>query len=391
MNIKNRFCPICEHSEKRILFKQNLILPEGSTDLSGYEIVVCTNCGFLFADKTVTQDTSDAHYARDTKTALELSVNKEPERDIIRLNNTFNVLSQRLNLKKSRVLDIGCGTGYLLGLLKKTGTTNLLGIDQSSVAANIGIRSYGVKIDVLNAFDLIGDTFDVILLCHVLEHIVDISEFISVVHRLLSKSGIFYVEVPDALQFENFSDPRSLKSSIYVPDLFTHFTPEHVNYFTPTSLRNMMTRFGFKELFCESNPLGVIISAWRPSPPVMDPDGETCLLRYISESNAILDVARARIKLVAEEDGDVLVWGVGLHTQRLLALGDFNALRVVAFIDSSPSYRDRHISGINIINPEDIPNLVGQPPILISSLKSQSSILKNIENLNLPNKIITLY
>ena len=366
-------------------------MPEGTTDLCGYEVVVCSNCGFLFADKTATQEASDTHYAGQTKSVQELSIDREPESDIVRLNHTFDILQRRLILKNGRILDIGCGTGYLLGLLKKAGMTDLLGIDQSRAAAEIGSHCYKIKIDVMNVFDLPGDSFDFILLCHVLEHIVDISDFMALAHKLLSNSGIIYIEVPDALQFERYIDPRHLDSTIYVPDICTHFTPEHINYFTPGSLRNLMTRFGFEELFCESDPLGVVISAWKMRPPVLDSEGESCMLRYISGSNSLLNIARERIKLLAEEGVAVLVWGVGLHTQRLLATGDFAALKIIAFIDSDLTYIDKRIAGINIINSNEISNILEQPPILISSFKAQSAIVNVIEKLKLPNKIITLY
>lgn len=391
MNIINRLCPICSYSEKRLLFKHDLVLPEGTLDLCGYEVVVCGNCGFLFADRTASQNTSDIHYAGENKTTNELSISREPDRDILRLNNTFNIINRRLNLDDSRILDIGCGTGYLLSLLKNAGVKNLVGIDQSVVAASIGIERYNVNIEVSNVFDLYGETFDCILICHVFEHIVDIDAFISIIYKLLSTSGTVYIEVPDALQFEKFIDPLKLESSVYVPDLFTHFTPEHVNFFTPISLRNLMTRFGFDELFCESDPLGVVISAWKPKPPVVDHDGACCLRRYITESELLLDSARVRIKSMTKDWATLLVWGVGLHTQRLLARGDLSSLNIIAFVDSASDYKNRYLSGIKIIPPEDIGTIFGQPPILVSSYKAQNSIVETIKTLKLPNEVLTLY
>ena len=296
-----------------------------------------------------------------------------------------------MNLRKARILDVGCGTGYLLHLLKNVGMTDLMGVDQSCVAAEIGINRYKIDIEVESIFNFKNRNFDCILLCHVLEHIVDISNFIIIVDRLLAKNGIIYIEVPDALQFGNFIDPQHSGSSIYEPDVFTHFTPEHINYFTPNSLRNLMFRFGFEEIFCESDPLGVVISAWKPRRPVLDSEGEACLLNYISGSSSLLNTARARIKLLAEKNIAILVWGVGLHTQRLLAVGDFSSIRIIAFIDSDPNYNGKQLFGIDIISVDKISSIPGEPPILISSLKSQLSILKTIDRFKIPNKIIKLY
>jgi hypothetical protein len=55
-----------------------------------------------------------------------------------------------------------------------------------------------------------------------------------------------------------FADPQSPGEWMYLRDLYTHFTPEHVNFFSLVSLRNLMLRHGFDEVRCEAHPLGVI-------------------------------------------------------------------------------------------------------------------------------------
>jgi hypothetical protein len=97
------------------------------------------------------------------------------------------------------------------------------------------------------------------------------------------------------------------------------------------------------------------------------------------------------IQRVAESGEEVLVWGAGLHTQRLLGTGHLGRVNITAYVDSDPSYCGAQLAGKRIISPDEIPALRGSPAILISSWKSQSQIEKAIRSRGLPNRTILLY
>ncbi len=318
----NRSCAVCGNPEKRILFRQPLLAPQ-AVSYSGYDIVVCTRCGFVFADQTISQQTSDIHYASSTKVAQALSSAGEPENDLVRLNNTAQLLPPFLH-REDRILDIGCGTGRLLSMLKQSGYERVQGIDQSPDAVNIALEKYGIKVRNGSIFDYEEGGFDFIIACHVLEHIVDLSSFLQRIYRMLATDGRVYIEVPDLYQFEDFADIESPRPWAYVRDLFTHFTPEHVNFFSPVSLRNLMVSIGFEEVHCETHPVGVIASVWKRQAIQRDLKGEPALLHYAELSRKTQASALEILQRLGKSGEEVVVWGAGLHTQRLLGSGAFS-------------------------------------------------------------------
>src|SRR5258708_6564984 len=140
----NRSCAVCGNPEKRILFRQPLLAPQ-AVSCSGYDIVVCTRCGFVFADQTISLQTSDIHYASSTKVAQALSSAGEPENDLVRLNNTAQLLPPFLH-REDRILDIGCGTGRLLSMLKQAGYDRVQGMDQAPDAVHIALVECGLEL-----------------------------------------------------------------------------------------------------------------------------------------------------------------------------------------------------------------------------------------------------
>ena len=381
---------MCERSDIKVLFQQHLVLPEGHCSYTGYDIVVCTSCGFLYADTEVSQASLDSHYAGPTKVVQALTEFGEPSRDRARLDNSVRHIMRFLR-PEAVVLDVGCGTGRLLSLLRAHGFQFARGIDQSPAAAQIARTKYGADVIGGSIFDYAGERFDSITACHVLEHIVDVSTFIGRIRNLLNKDGVLYLEVPDAHQFDRFVDPSQGDKWIYIRDLFTHFTPEHVNFFSTVSLRNLMTRAGFVEVYCESDPLGVVVSAWRPCTLTMDDTASQVLTQYAQASQELQAEALRVIQCVAESGEEVLVWGAGLHTQRLLGSGCLRRVNVKAYVDSDPSYRGAQLAGKPIIGPDEIATLPQTLPILISSWKAQCQIEKAIRLRGLPNRTIFLY
>jgi len=92
----------------------------------------------------------------------------------------------------SRILDVGCGRGYLLKSLQNQGFSNLSGVDpfQNKTLPNLSIHSCQ-----LNA--LTGQ-YDFIMSHHSLEHMPDPAEALSEFKRLCSPGGKILVRVPVA-------------------------------------------------------------------------------------------------------------------------------------------------------------------------------------------------
>lgn len=387
---QSRTCAVCGNTEKRIIFRQPLVLPVGRCTYAGFDVATCTRCGFIFADAGTVQEDLDEHYAGQNKISQSLSAEGEAEREFPRIDNALKLVMPLVK-PESRIFDVGCGTGRLLGLLKQNGYSHVSGIDSSSVAAEIAWAKHNVPVTVGSIFEYEAQEFDLVTTCHVLEHIADLATFVLRLWDLVGERGVLYVEVPNADDFSRFADPDAPEDCIYIRDLYTHFTPEHVNFFSPISLRNLMIRFGFEEVFCKADPLGVITSAWRRNAITVDLGTESEVALYATKSQQLQTDAFRIIQQLAISGQNILVWGAGLHTQRLLATGELSKLNIVAFIDGDPSYQNGELASRPIIAPSEIRSVAGQPPILISSWKAQGAISQAIRSLGIPNEVIGLY
>lgn len=97
--------------------------------------------------------------------------------------------------KRSEVLDVGCGNGFIAHHLSAMVGTNVVGIDvANSTEAAIDYRRFdGIH------FPLADDSVDAVLLCYVLHHAQDVAALLSEVRRVLRDGGrvIIYEDIPE--------------------------------------------------------------------------------------------------------------------------------------------------------------------------------------------------
>lgn len=135
------------------------------------------------------------------------------------------------------MIDIGCGRGILPGILRKRGW-RVLGTQLSRTAAEAASRRWGVDVLLgeLPGMDLPPGSFDVATFFHVLEHVDRPVPYLAKAHELLADRGLLVIEVPD------FDDPgfRLLRQRHFCVDY-----PNHLFFFTPSSLKGLVERCGF--------------------------------------------------------------------------------------------------------------------------------------------------
>jgi ubiquinone/menaquinone biosynthesis C-methylase UbiE len=96
----------------------------------------------------------------------------------------------------SRVLDVGCGNGFIAQHLAATRRANILGIDlDATTEAGIDYRQFDGK-----HFPVADGSVDAALLCYVLHHAQDLGLVMNELRRVLSQNGtaIVYEDIPNA-------------------------------------------------------------------------------------------------------------------------------------------------------------------------------------------------
>ncbi|MEL6671516.1 MAG: class I SAM-dependent methyltransferase [Bacteroidota bacterium] len=139
--------------------------------------------------------------------------------------------------EKGNILDIGCGTGEFLGTMKAAGWKTL-GLEpdpgaREQVKTNQGVEVY----DNEHLFSLADDSYDVISMWHVLEHVHRLHDYLDKIQSLLKPSGKFLVAVPNY---------QSVDADHYQAYWAAYDVPRHLYHFSPSAMGRLMSRHGFK-------------------------------------------------------------------------------------------------------------------------------------------------
>jgi len=390
-----RACAVCGGTATKHLFRQMFSAMSDSSLLQGYDVVVCQACGFGFADYIPEQSDLDLYYRNMSKYENPSRGGQESPYDLARFQAIAAIITLHLTDWRTRILEIGCATGRLLALLKERGYPNVAGIDPSPTCAAIARNLYGIQVlpQTLSNAVVASQSIDFIILIGVLEHVRDLDTALRRIWTMLSRDGQIIVSVPDASRYAEGEDAP-----------YQEFSLEHINFFGPTSLTNLLSANGFSLVSCEQS---LVQSNYRTTTPVIhavyqkrplaesklaqrDTQTEAGLLAYICQSRESDQRIQQKIADVVERGIPIIVWGVGTHTQRLLATSRLAHANIRAFVDSNLNYQGKQLNGIQILAPADLCDR--SEPILVSSRVFQSEIVRQIrDELKLENKVLTLY
>ncbi|MGX7667897.1 class I SAM-dependent methyltransferase [Flavobacterium pedocola] len=139
-----------------------------------------------------------------------------------------------LQSQKGKLLDIGAGTGDFL-TEAKIQNWDCTGIEPNEKAKAIAL-SKGVKF-AASLEQLENQSFDVITMWHVLEHVPDLEKQIQELKRLLKPSGTIIIAVPNY---------KSLDAQHYGKFWAAYDVPRHLWHFSKTSIAKLFGRENIK-------------------------------------------------------------------------------------------------------------------------------------------------
>lgn len=152
---------------------------------------------------------------------------------------------KQLKITKGTLLDIGSGRGELLKVAREEGW-EATGIETSSTFADYSSRYSGAKIirQPLEECHFESNSFDVVVLGAVLEHLYNPDEVIMEIARILKPGGAVFIDVPNerGLYFLAGNLYQKIKFRNWVVNLAPTFSPYHVFGFSPRSLRALLAK-----------------------------------------------------------------------------------------------------------------------------------------------------
>ncbi len=189
------------------------------------------------------------YYQNQSGRAFQLQIEDKMENDA----NLFSaeILPFLPKDKSIKILDIGCGFGSLVKLLKDSGYTNILGIDlsesQVAIAHQFGLSEVQVN-DINDFLSSKENTFDVITGIDIIEHFSkdELIDLLNIIKKSLKLNGIAIFRTP------NNDAPFA---TIYSRGDFTH-----ENYLNGSSAEQLMLSMGFKEI--EVNESHIVVAGF---------------------------------------------------------------------------------------------------------------------------------
>jgi SAM-dependent methyltransferase len=401
-----RPCPVCAGEEVAVLHTQPFVLQSGHILPNIYDVVCCVGCGFVYADTPAPQRDYDLYYAQfskydDSKTG---TGGGAAQYDASRLRETALAIGEVLKNPEAKVLDAGCALGGLLRELQLAGCSNVQGLDPSPASQIYAREHFDLTIHTgsitepssINEFN---EPFDCVILSHVLEHLRDVETTFRHLRQLCRLGGVLYLEVPDAARY---------RDCVVAP--FQDFNVEHINHFDGVHLDQLAARFGFERIKGASKtisaadgvPYPALYAFYRRTQAqgVNSPDESgrdelrQAILDYIDISCEMLDKMEIRLREGCRAR-EIVVWGTGQLTLKLLAQTSLRDASIACFIDANPIHQGKELNGVAVLSPAQFQETSwcndGVSPILIATTIHQQAIAERIEGqLMWNNPLITL-
>ena len=151
--------------------------------------------------------------------------------------------------KPKRVLEVGCGAGGNLSVFRDN-DCEVIGLDFDDDYLDVA-RKNGI-ITIKGSLDKLGsnDKYDLIILSHVLEHIVDPAGFLVTLIEHLDDTGVIYIEVPSL---------NNVSEGGYGYDLLKYWQNAHSIHFTVSTLNLLCKKVGLQSI----KQTNYIHSCWK--------------------------------------------------------------------------------------------------------------------------------
>jgi len=221
---RNR-CRVCGSSHLMLLFS-----------LGPYDIIKCRGCGFGWPEPLPSEEELSQLYQElyedcvDSPDAEAIREAFRPERE-----NAVRAIS-RLHPAPGNLLDVGCGLGEILDVARRYGFCTF-GVELNSRrAAEAAKKGHNIQVGVLSPSTFEGVQFDVVILSHIIEHLLNPEQLLRSVRERLRENGLLYIATP------NFG---GMICAIEGSHSRSFSPPVHIAYFTLHSLKHLLENCGF--------------------------------------------------------------------------------------------------------------------------------------------------
>jgi SAM-dependent methyltransferase len=235
-NIVLSKCPWCDSPDIR----QGSKIHDYFLTREEFSLFSCNSCGLVFTNPRPKLENLGLYYQSDkyySHTSSQVGIIPFIYRKVKEINLKTKFKQVTTGSVINKVLDIGCGTGDFLNVCKKSGK-EIHGIEPDSKARNLAKEILKVEILHPDQSEKIPDeSFDLITMWHVLEHVPDLKKQISELSRIIKKGGKVVIALP---VYESYD------AEVYKEKWAAWDVPRHLYHFNKAVINKMMLANDFK-------------------------------------------------------------------------------------------------------------------------------------------------
>jgi SAM-dependent methyltransferase len=248
-------CLSCNHDALINVRPYRTNTPFGRAVFGETSLNSCGRCGLVQAAPPPAPEKLTDYYTVDYRTggyagSDVADVSQFPKDNLFYFNrgqSIADLLSTYVRKENPQILDIGAGYGHILHALgQRYSHSTRMAVEFSDVCAK-HLMSLGVQVftePVEEVLPRIGRRFDLVVMSHSLEHVLNPLTVLQLIKASLVPGGILYVEVPNI----------PVESLLRYPDHMwaPRYDEPHITFFSRSTLRDLLESSGFEVKFCDT-------------------------------------------------------------------------------------------------------------------------------------------
>ena len=383
-------CPLCDASITGNILDLNCGNFDNSTLYKSVKIRVCEECGHVYnrlsPDEIVglmkyyNEEYAPANIGATDKTGDRPGSNNQ--NTIGRYDQLYNLISNYIN-SDFKILDIGCGMGGFLDYLYTQGQKNLSGIDVTVKYVDYAKKNgrYDIKLGNAELIPFDNNSFDLLIIEQVLEHLVEPIKAFQEAKRVLVEGGLFCIGVPDASRYDK----------TYFFDFYWFIMREHIQHFDLEHLKLLARMEGFELVsYCIAETSIVsekmIMATLNVIFRLANTDGKMKITKecfrlkneienYVADELDRLKKKRAVIDRLVESQRPVYVWGIGREFLYLYEAAGLKYCNIVGLIDAN-EYKQNNfmLDGKKIMGRTILNKSVADSVLIITAIAHEDAI-----------------
>lgn len=223
-------CPVCNAA----VVSKLMAVKDYTVSGEVFEIWHCSNCTHRFTQDIPAADETGKYYQ-----SADYISHSETKKGIINslyhyvrrftLKSKRNLIQAVTGKTKGCLLDVGCGTGSFIFTMQQSGWS-VKGLEPDETARKKAGELYHLSPEPIEVFyKLPPQSFDVITMWHVLEHVHQLHDYIQHLKTLLKPGGKLIIAVPnytskDAQHYKEYWAAYDAPRHLY------HFSPQSMQY-----------------------------------------------------------------------------------------------------------------------------------------------------------------